>query len=127
MNDKMNDRRLDAALDQLSLAELPEGFVPRVMASVRQGQMGERQRFDFQRYVVPGFALAFVVGLAASGAWWVSLADPQSVQTVFKTIAVEMADIPLGILLTLAGSLTLCLLFMYTGFLSYFFLISESG
>ncbi len=126
MDNEKLDPRITAGLAQLPLAELPAGLVPAIMGQVRQSRR-PAPPFDFRRYAVPAFLFTFVAGLVAMCAWWLSLVKPEDAANLLTTLSPQIETIPFALVLAMLASLILCVLFMYTGFLSYFFLTSESG
>jgi hypothetical protein len=127
MDDKVFDPRIDEALQNIPLAELPQGFVQSVMEPIRREGKRRVWRFDFNRYAVPVFLVSFVVMIASAGAWVVMQFDQQSLAEVELDISRLIGNLPLPLTAAILASTLICIFVMYSGFLSYFWIVNETG
>ncbi len=127
MDDKIFDPRIDAALNEVPLAKLPQGFVQGVMTPIRREEIQPARRFDFNRYAIPVFLVSFVVLLASAGTWFFLQFDPQRLGTAGLDLSRLAVDLPLPLIAVILASILICCFVTYSGFLSFLWLVNETG
>ena len=91
MTQKMNDRRIDAAIETYPIASLPSGFVQRTMKRIN---IEFRFRWQFIDIVLPVFFFLFSLLCILVAAWLLQMIDPLWLPQVELQIRMSLLIMP---------------------------------